>query len=232
MKNILVLKHYKLKNITGWVTKEKDRDDVAERVRKIEQYTEMKHMCILSAKKFLLGLDDIIVHESEVHDIQHGFRQHFFDLYDIWKQKNVNILYADLDVLFIRPFNWFDFSNHFVMYMNQNSGIRYHGHDMDPLLWELAFEQCKSWDSLEWDYEQKIYMGMNQHWANPNPGQTKIMEYGQLVSNLPTYDHPQELYKNNKNCCAIHFHCTRGNAQFERMKKMFEFLRLDKELAL
>ena len=85
------------------------------------------------------------------------------------------MLYADLDVLFARPFDWFGASSHFVMYNNRNSGIRYHGHDMDPTLWEFAFEKCKFWNTKKWDYEQDIYMAMNQHPANP-----EFVQFSQL----------------------------------------------------
>jgi len=236
MKNILVLKHYKLQNASGWDPEIEHRwtpQNYTDQIKKIEQYDEMKKMCVQSAKKFLLGLDDIIIHESEVYDIQHAFKQHFFDLYDIWKQGDVNILYADLDVLFIREFNWFNFSNQFVMYDITNSGIRYHGHDMDPKLWEFAFEQCKFWDTKKWDYEQDIYINMALHplnWMHKNNTisqfSRRVTEYRSLVINEPQEDCPEALYNNNKTCCAVHFHSSQGFSQIKRMEDMFQFLKI------
>ena len=229
MKNILVLKHYNLYHESGWNVKREDGDITDEinwlqRIERIERYNEMKRMCLASAEKFLLGLDDIVIHDTDVYDIQAGFKQHFFDLYDLWKQGDVNILYADLDVLFIRPFNWFDFSDHFVMYDLNNSGIRYHGHDMTPDTWELAFKRCQTWNPEQWDYEQEIYKEMARL---PSNFEHRKIEYNDLVINLPKDNNSAELYQANEKCCAVHFHGSHGDIQINRMKKMFEFLKLN-----
>lgn len=227
MKNVLVLKHYKLKNTSGWdpVNEQHWNDsDHQNRLTRIKQYDDMKKMCISSAKKFLLGLDEIIVHESEVDNIQEAFKQHFFDLHDLWKNKNTNILYADLDVLFIRKFNWFEFSDKFVMYSTGNSGLRYHGHDMHPDLWDMAFDLCSNWDLKKWDYEQDIYIKMVHHPLNWVHQQSKVNDYWNLVVNTPVYDSAENFYHNNLNCYAVHFHATRGESQVNRMIEMFKFL--------
>jgi len=229
MKNVLVLKHYKLKNTSGWdPVKEHLWNDAdhQNRLIKIKQYDDMKKMCVSSAKKFLLSLDEIIVHESEVDNIQTAFKQHFLDLYDLWKNKNTNILYADLDVLFIRKFNWFEFSNKFVMYNKGNSGLRYHGHDMHPDLWNMAFELCSVWDLKKWDYEQGIYIKMVYHPLNwiHQLNRTDQQNKANMVVNLPDYDSAENFYHNNLNCHAIHFHATRGESQVNRMVEMFRFL--------
>lgn len=229
MNNILVLKHYKVQHASGWHPENEDTwPDEAwdEKMKSLKRYEEMKEMCLASAKKFLLGLDDIVIHETNVYNIQDGFKQHFFDLYDIWKQGNVNILYADLDVLFIREFNWFEFSDHFVMYHLHNSGIRYHGHDMDPALWDLAFEKCKTWNPKKWDYEQDIYKEMLHYPSNWEHIVKKAVDYSDRVINLPETDDFDALYQDNKDCCAIHFHGSRGDVQIDRMNQMFEFLKI------
>jgi hypothetical protein len=228
VKNLLVLKHYKLKNLTGWDPSKEHEwtqgvwDDMREHVKK---YDLMKEMCIASAKDSILGLDDIIVHESQVDDIQHAFKQHFYDLYDIWRQGNTNILYADLDVLFIRKFNWFDFSSKFVMYNAGNCGIRYHGHDMDEVLWTEALKRCEVWkDNKRWDYEQDIYVNMLRHPLNWDFYQRQANEYYQRVINRPEFTSPEEFYEQNKKCCAVHFHGSRGDSQISKMKDLFSFL--------
>lgn len=229
MKNILVLKHYKLKSITGWNPLNEQSWGEKERqhqIEKIKLYEDMRKMCIFSAEKFLLGLDDIIVHDSEVDNIQAAFKQHFYDLYELWKTKDTNIMYADLDVLFIRKFNWFDFSNKFVMYSTDNSGVRYHGHDMDEDLWDMAFDLCENWDLTKWDYEQDIYIKMVYHPLNWIHQQDKNHDYCKLVVNLPDYDFAVDFYRDNIDCCAVHFHSTRGMDQVDRMTEMFNFIKL------
>jgi hypothetical protein len=99
-------------------------------------------------KKFLVGLDDIVIHDTEA---QAAFKQHFYDLHDI--EINVNILYADLDVLFIREFNWFAMSDYFVCMTLITAASR-------TQRWDLAFEMCKSWEPNRWAYEQDIYKTM------------------------------------------------------------------------
>ena len=207
MKNILVLKYYKLKNY-----------DLG---TEIEDYIKMKEWCIETAKNNIMGLDDIIVHDTLVENIQDAFRQHFFDLYDLWKTKKFNILYSDLDVLFIRKLDWFNISKKFILYDGGNSGIRYHGHDMDETLWQYAFELLKKWDNSKWHFEQDIYKNMYRLPANE-----KFFEQD-LVLNLPRLDDPKVLYENAciNNAAAIHFHASNGDKQFIRMKNMYHFLK-------
>jgi len=205
MKNILVCKHYNLKNYDLGNT--------------VEDYNQMKKWCIESAKKYIIGLDDVIIHDTPVEDIQGAFRQHFYDLYDLWKTKKFNILYSDLDVLFIRKFNWFDVSKKFIMYHSTNSGLRYHGHDMDETLWQHAFTLIKKWNSSKWDFEQDIYKEMYRLPVNGNFFKTN------LVLNLPQLDDPDKLYETASNSYAIHFHTTNGDKQFIRMKNMYHFLK-------
>jgi hypothetical protein len=225
MQNILVLKHYKLKNSSRWCNGQSDLDD--EKYKQfINSYEEMKSMCISSAKKFLLGLDDIVIHDTEADNIQAAFKQHFYDLHDIWKSGNVNILYADLDVLFIREFNWFAISDYFVMYDPENSGLRYHGHNMDKKLWDLAFEMCKSWDFDKWAYEQDIYETILRHPANWHYQASRAAEYGWLVVNRPTIKSPEEFFSYYQLCCAVHFHGSQGQSRVNSMKEMFDFLKL------
>ena len=180
-------------------------------------------MCISSAKKFISGLDDIIIHETEVDNIQQAFKQHFYDLYDIWKQGNVNILYSDLDVLFTKEFNWFAHSDHFVMYTSWNCGVRYHGHDMDPQLWDFAWDLCKEWDPTNWHYEQDIYKAMLRHDMNWNHYSKNRDIYEKLVVNLPEKDSLEDSHDS----CAVHFHASRGDLQINKMKKIFHSLMRD-----
>jgi hypothetical protein len=207
MKNILVLKYYKLKNY-----------DLG---TKIEDYNQMKEWCVETAKKNIMGLDDIVVHDTVVQDIQDAFRQHFYDLYDLWKTQKFNILYSDLDVLFIRKLDWFNISKKFILYNGGNSGIRYHGHDMDEKLWQHAFKLAKKWDGLKWHFEQDIYKDMYRHPANG-----KFFKQD-LVINLPRLDDPKVLHENAyiNNIAAIHFHASNGDKQFIRMKNMYHFLK-------
>jgi hypothetical protein len=229
MQNILVLKHYKLKNpFRGWPGSQGRPSLIEDKTanQSMDVYEEMKSMCIVSAKKFLLGLDEIVVHDTEVDDIQAAFKQHFYDLYDMWKSGSVNILYADLDVLFIRKFNWFDVSDHFVMYDPCNSGVRYHGHNMDEKLWELAFEMCKTWNFNRWSYEQDIYETMVRHPVNWPYQVSQAEEYSRLVTNRPKIESISEFYSQYQDCCAVHYHTSQGQSQVNSMKEMSDFLKL------
>jgi hypothetical protein len=234
MKNILVLKHYKLTEMSGWPSEGLWPDDhpLIQTVReqeaeRIKRYNNMKSMCCASAEKFILGLDDILIHEAQVDNIQQAFKQHFYDLYDIWAQGHVNILYADLDVLFIKPFDWFEHSDHFVMYTSWNCGVRYHGHDMDPKLWDHAFERCKQRDHTNWQYEQDIYKEMLSDSANWNHYSRNRDLYEKLVINLPESDSLADICNSNETACAVHFHATRGNTQINHMETVFDSLMRD-----
>ena len=209
MKNILVLKFYKLKNY-----------DLG---TKREEYDQMKEWCVETAKNNIMGLDDIIVHDTVVENIQDAFRQHFYDLYDLWKTKKCNILYSDLDVLFIRKLDWFDISKKFILYNYGNSGIRYHGHDMDETVWQYALELVKKWDDSKWDFEQNVYKDMHRHPANGKFFQQELV----AIYNLPQLDDPKVLYENSctNHRAAIHFHASNSDKQFIRMKNMYHFLK-------
>jgi hypothetical protein len=224
MRNVLVLKHYQLLEPTGW------NDDHTESVPDWEweeyqaRYQTLRHYCEQSARKNITGLDDIIVHDSPVKDIQAAFKQHFFDLYDVWKQGNTNILYADLDVLFVRPFDWFKASEGFVMYSTGNSGVRYHGHDMDPELWDLAFERVRTWPTTKWDYEQDIYAEMAYAYDNFSSSE-RDQAYWKLVLQHPDHDlKPQQILA-NPDIKAVHFHSTRDPQQVvKHMKKTWKWV--------
>ena len=221
MKNILVLKHYKLLQSNGW-------DDHSNPVPSYDwkhykkRYDNLRKYCEASAIKNIVGLDDIIVHNATVTNIQEAFKQHFFDLHDIWIKGDTNILYADLDVLFVRPFEWFEASHGYLLYNTGNSGVRYHGHDMDPMLWELAFERIKEWPENKWDYEQDIYIEM----ACQKPMPQDIEEYyWSLILQYPDNPLPPKDILSDNSIKAVHFHSTRDEFNVvSQMKDVWKYI--------
>lgn len=168
MKNILVLKNYDITDHTQWPS------DRTHETGLKEGYNDMEKMCVSSARKYLDDLDDIIVSRGKAENIRDVFVSHFHDIYDIWKQGN-NVLYTDLDVLFVKPvkvFGEFDFFGMFNLTSPPvtrctkrnvnlgayfNCGIRYYPANMSQAIWDKGFQMLEDWDSGRWDAEQIMY---------------------------------------------------------------------------
>lgn len=220
MSNILVLKNYTISDHTKWYGDRTSETDL------VQNYQVMENLCVSSAKTHLIGLDDIIVHRNNAPDIRTVFKLHFSEIYQVWKQGH-NILYSDLDVLFVKPVEYFDQFKYFSMFNYTdpsstvdthynvsfphyfNCGIRYYPANMDHSVWDIGFEMLENWDPSRWDAEQIIYNAMM--WSQSDNVQDFYrpdLAYQYLVG----------VNENNvfnridvSSAKAIHFHGSRGS---------------------
>lgn len=170
-KNILVFKNYKITDHTKWY------DDRSQETNLVENYKAMENIATTSALKQLENLNEIKVFRGEADNIRDVFKQNFYEIYELW-QKGNNILYADLDVIFTQPTDYFVEDNIFRMYNLTdpvttscdhyniefqtyfNCGIRYYPAGMEQRIWDLGIKMVENWNPNRWDSEQIIYNAM------------------------------------------------------------------------
>lgn len=170
-KNFLVFKNYNITDHTKWYNDRTNEEGL------VDNYNAMEKIATSSALKNVEGLNEIKVFRGEATDIREVFKKNFYEIYELWQQGN-NILYADLDVVFTQPTNFFSSDNIFKMYNLTdpvktscdhynvqfdayfNCGIRYYPKGMSQDVWDLGIEMVENWNSERWDSEQIIYNAM------------------------------------------------------------------------
>lgn len=160
VKNYLVLKNY---NITDLFFLYSDMELVKSR------YQRMQDILIESAKLYLQDCDEIIVDTLTVQNDQQMFKHHMQVIKHRYHSEPCNILYCDLDTVFIKPFEVFNKYDSFSM-CNGNCGVRYYPHGGVPdILWAIQDKMSQYWDTdntdyrihvSKWDYEQFVYNKM------------------------------------------------------------------------
>lgn len=169
--NLLVLKNYKIADHRSWHRDRSKEQHLA------ENYQAMEKITIRSARRYLSNLDGIKVFRGKARSMGDAFRLNFYEIYDLWQQGH-NVLYADVDVVFMRAACYFSESSVFRMYnltdptatndtfYNMkfpyffNCGIRYYPKDMKQSVWDLGLSMARRWNSKRWDSEQVIYNAM------------------------------------------------------------------------
>ena len=101
MANFLALKNYTIKDNTKWYNDRTNEANLA------DNYLKMEKVCVSSAMKNLKNINEIRVFRGEADNIREVFKENFSELYYLWKEGN-NVLYADLDVVFTQPVNYFE----------------------------------------------------------------------------------------------------------------------------
>jgi len=226
--NILVLKNYTLSDHTKWY------DDRSNEIDLEKSYTAMEELCVASAKQYIKDLDEVKVFRGNADNIRDVFKINFYEIYELWKEGH-NILYADLDVLFVKDVNYFEqfakFSmfnlsdpvftsdDHYNVQFNHffNCGIRYYPKDMDQSVWDLGIEMVENWNPDRWDSEQIIYNAMM---FSQDIKLTDVLKpwlaYQMLAGNA------QLDYEHNKinltDARSIHFHGSRDS--YDRLQAM------------
>jgi len=151
IKNLLVLKNYNIKT-----TKKNNLINLGAK----SAYNEMQELAIESALQFIPNLDDIIVDLKEVETAQDMFKDHMIECFKHWADGKSNVLYCDLDVIFIRKCNVFSLDiQDFFMPTDWTCSVRYYPYNMSQHLWKIMFKEHSMWntDSCRWDHEQDIY---------------------------------------------------------------------------
>jgi hypothetical protein len=126
---------------------------------------------LLSAKKYLHGIDKIVIHRRTVKNDQEMFLNHAELLKQLYHSGDYNILYCDLDIVFVKPTRIFGEFDYFSMVGN-NCGVRYYpAGGMTDELWQIQQEWVSNWQTdfasqqeriHNWQYEQDMYMAMHQ----------------------------------------------------------------------
>ena len=226
--NILVCKNYTVSDHTKWYGDRTNESNLE------NNYTAMEHLCVASANQYIKDLDEVKVFRGNADNIRDVFKINFYDIYELWKEGH-NILYADLDVLFVKDVQYFDQFNKFAMFnltdptsttdshynvkFNHffNCGIRYYPKDMDQSVWDLGIEMVENWNPDRWDSEQIIYNAMM---FSQDIKTTDILKpwlaYQMLTGNLESDTNHNKI--NLSDAKAIHLHGSRGS--FNRLQTM------------
>lgn len=213
MKNILVVKHY---NITDNFFCYSDMSAVA------NHYEKARDIVIESAKKYLHDIDKIIIHRRTVKNDQEMFKDHAELLKELYHSEDCNILYCDLDVVFIKPTRIFGEYEDFSMVEN-NCGVRYYpAGGMKQHQWDIQKGWVSRWQTEfdkeeyrihHWQYEQDMYIDMHKsvmakhEYANP---------FEKVVHQV--YNPPKDDY--------TMVHCCGTSQQFDGVKLMTQIYNL------
>lgn len=234
MKNYLVAKNYTVSDHTKWY------DDRSQETDLVANYAAMEQLLVESAQQHLIGLDEIVVHRGEADHIRDVFRTHFSEIHDLWSSEPCNILYCDLDVVFLDKCRYFDQYDFFAMFNFTdppsttdahygltferyfNCGIRYYPHTMTQETWDTGFEMLENWNPDRWDGEQVIYNQML--WSQSiSPQQCYRPDLAfQMLFNQPLHQGNTDFNRISvQQAAAVHVHGSRGSGnRLEIMKNL------------
>lgn len=196
MKNILVTKFY---TIT-------DRFFVYDDMEKVQhRYTQARDILLASADKWLQDVDEVIVDTHTVKHDQEMFLHHTQRLEQLYNAEPCNILYCDLDIVFVKPTRVFGVFEDFSM-CSGNCGVRYYpAGGVTEQQWQIQREWVSNWktefDTVEehihhWQYEQDMYNVMHQSVMEKHKF---INPFAPLVHNM--YNMPSTDYT-MVHCCG------------------------------
>ncbi len=219
VRNYLVLKNY---NIVDQFFLYTDMDLVKSR------YARMQELVVESAGLYLQDLDQIIIDTLTVGNDQQMFKHHMELLRQRHTSEPCNILYCDLDMVFVKPYEIFNKLDTFSM-CTGNCGVRYYPYNgMTDELWNIQTEMSKSWETRftnyhdhvrKWDYEQQIYNVMLEYARHDQ------VLAGQTANPFMPYIH--NVYNYPYNGAGL-IHCCGTSRQFDSVALMQELLGLSK----
>lgn len=230
IKNLLISKNYTVQNHSKWC------NDKSSEASLHENYNEMEQIMVSSAKQNLKGLDQILIHRGYASDIREVFRIHFTEIYQVWKSDPCNILYCDLDVVFVKPAEFFNQFNLFSMFNLTdpnsttdnhygisfknfyNCGIRYYPHTMSEQVWQIGFDMLANWNPNRWDSEQLIYNQMM--WSQSD--QISDFFRPDLAYQLVNAHDDNRNGISIDNAKVIHFHGSRGSSNKLNLMKKYD----------
>lgn len=242
-KNYLVFKNYTIEDQTKWYNDRSLETDLT------DNYKAMEKIATESAMKNLQNVDAIRVFRGTANDIREVFRKNFYEIYELWKEGN-NILYCDLDVVFMNPVDVFGtFDNKFRMFNLTdpmtttdehygvsfphyfNCGIRYYPKDMSQEVWDLGIEMVENWNPDRWDSEQIIYNAM-MFLQDESAQEFYHPYYAYQCLHNPIHQNGQLLNRQFNNidinqALMIHVHGSRGSADRARLMQRL----LDRDFA-
>jgi hypothetical protein len=240
MKNYLIRSLYKIKS-PMWFQDRSSEGDL------YDWYKKMHDISLRSFEKHLQGDWEFIFFNKEVDNIQEVFKDHFFEIYDIWKQGNTNILYCGPDNIMMKPTEFFgkydDFrmfnytdpkisneQNHYNIQHEHffNADVRYYPSTMSQDIWDMGLEMAENWDFNSWNTEQFILNKMlwDQEGRTLENTLDPTMAYQGHQLFIKNWDQ-RKAYSNEWNACdikdaqIIHLHGSRNAPnKFALMKEL------------
>lgn len=170
MKNYLVRSLYKINSPKWFGTTDREPD-------LYDKYLKMHEISIRSFEKHLQGEWEFLFFQKEVENIQEVFKDHFFEIYNIWKQEECNIFYCGPDNVMTKPVEVFGKYEDFMMFNYTdprsagrnlsghygiehpnffNADVRYYPHTMSQDIWDMGLKMAENWDFNCWNTEQII----------------------------------------------------------------------------
>ena len=212
-----------------------------------DSYMKMHDISLRSFEKHLQGDWEFKFFNKEVENIQEVFKDHFFEIYDIWKQGDTNILYCGPDNIMMKPTDFFGKYDDFMMFnytdpkssvepnhyniQHQhffNADVRYYPSTMSQQIWDMGLEMAENWDFNSWNTEQFILNKMLWDQTDRNLDNTldpKIAYQGHQLF-IDDWDQ-RKAYSNEWNACdikeahIIHLHGSRNAPnKFALMKEL------------
>lgn len=235
MKNYLVSKNYTISDHTKWHT------DRTKEYNLVANYITMGHILCETARQHLVDLDDIIIHRGEAENIRDVFKAHFKEIYDLWSSEQCNILYCDLDVIFLKKASFFGQYAFFTMFNFTdppfledtyygltfecflNCGIRYYPHTMKQETWDIGFKMLENWNPNCWDSEQVIYNQMLWSQGIPLQAFHRPDLSFQMLDRSPLDQYNTEFnFMDIRQASVVHIHGSRGSG--DRLKTMKQLM--------
>ena len=226
--NILVCKNYTVSDHTKWYGDRTNESNLE------NNYTAMEQLCVASANQYIKDLDEVKVFRGNADNIRDVFKINFYEIYELWKEGH-NILYADLDVLFVKDVEYFNKFDKFAMFNLTeptstvcdhynirlahffNCGVRYYPKDMDQRIWDKGIEMIENWNPARWDSEQVIYNAMM---FDQNIKLSDVLKpwlaYQMLTGNIESDNNHNNI--NLSDARAVHLHGSRSS--FDRLQTM------------
>lgn len=173
MKNYLVKSLFRVKD-TNWEVLDRSHES-----NLFESYLKMHKISAASYQKFLGGDWELKFITGDVGQINEAFERTFWAIHELWHSEPCNILYTDPDTLAIKPVDFWDRYQHFLMFNHTdpkqfnksnpynrqykdffNAGVRYFPATMNESIWQLGTTMAKTWDPSTYDTEQIILNAM------------------------------------------------------------------------
>lgn len=241
MKNYLIRSLYQIKSPV-WFRDRTDEGDI------YDQYMQMHEISLRTFEQHLQGDWEFVFFNKTVPDIQAVFKDHFFEIYDIWRQGDCNILYCGPDNAMMKPTQFFgkyeDFmmfnytdpkssteANHYGVQHSHffNADVRYYPSTMSQDIWDMGLKMADNWDFNCWNTEQFILNKML--WDQPNRTLENTLD--PLMAYQAHGVYPEQLnrtiqHSNSWNGCdindsyIIHCHGSRNAPQKLELMKILE----------
>jgi len=235
MRNILVSKNYQVQDHSKWYGNRTHEKDIA------TNYNAMEQIMTDSARAYLQDLDHVVIHRGEAATIRDVFRIHFREIHSLWQSEPCNILYCDLDVVFIKPTEIFNQFQHFSMFnltnpsrtldkhygvtFNHyyNCGVRYYPHNMTKQVWDVGLQMLQNWNPDRWDAEQVIYNQMMWSQGLPHAEFYRPeLAYQLLNADLASNQNTSFNRMSVSDARVVHVHGSRGSSnRLESMAKLW-----------